>query len=115
MRLNRTAQPSVFQPHEVVHPLGTQLERMSEWLDEHPELLDMVGACVAGSASCGRRGADLRDHPALCGAHPSDGLLVSGAGVHADRFGLHEALRADRSVEPAEEIGAAERHRRDRR
>ena len=56
MRFNRTVQPSVFQPHEVVHPLGTQLERASEWLDEHPELLDMVSRCVAGSASCGRRG-----------------------------------------------------------
>lgn len=56
MRLNRTAQLSVFQPDEVVHPFGTQLERMSEWLDEHPELLDMIGGCVAGSASCGRRG-----------------------------------------------------------
>ena len=56
MRLNRTAQPSVFQPDEIVHRRGTQLERASEWLDEHPELLDMVGACVAGSACCGRRG-----------------------------------------------------------
>ena len=56
MRLNRTAQPSVFQPDEIVHPRGSQLERASEWLDEHPELLDMVGACVAGSPSCGRRG-----------------------------------------------------------
>ena len=24
MRINRTAQPSVFQPDEVVHPLGSQ-------------------------------------------------------------------------------------------
>ena len=55
MRLNRTAQPSVFQPHEVVHLFAEPLERASEWLDEHPELLDMVGACVAGSLSCGRR------------------------------------------------------------
>lgn len=55
MRFNRTAQPSVFQPDEVVHPLGAQLERASDWLDEHPELLAMVGACV-GSASCGRCG-----------------------------------------------------------
>jgi len=56
MRLNRTAQPSVFQPHEIVHPLGAHLERASDWLDEHPELLDMVSRCVAGSGSCGRRG-----------------------------------------------------------
>ena len=56
MRFNRTVQPSVFQPHEIVHPLGMRLERASAWLDEHPELLDMVGSCVAGAASCGRRG-----------------------------------------------------------
>ena len=56
MRLNRTAQPSVFQPHEVVHLFAEPLERACEWLDEHPELLDMVGACVAGSRSCGRHG-----------------------------------------------------------
>ena len=56
MRLNRTAQPRVFQPHEVVHLFAEPLERASEWLDEHPELLDMVGACVAGSLSCGRHG-----------------------------------------------------------
>ena len=56
MRVNRTAQPSVFQPDEVVHPRGTQLERASAWLDGHPELLDMVGACVAGSPCCGRHG-----------------------------------------------------------
>ena len=55
MRVNRTAQPSVFQPDEIVHPRGSRLERACEWLDEHPELLNMVGACVAGSPSCGRR------------------------------------------------------------
>ena len=52
MRINRTAQPSVFQPDEIVHPRG--MERASEWLDEHPEL--RFGACAAGSPSCGRRG-----------------------------------------------------------
>ena len=56
MRLNRTAQPSVFQPHEVVHLFAEPLERACEWLDEHPEPLDMVGSCVAGSPSCGRHG-----------------------------------------------------------
>ena len=56
MRAIRTAQPSVFQPREVVHPVAEQLERASEWLDEHPELLDMIGACVAGCAFCGRHG-----------------------------------------------------------
>ena len=56
MRVNRTVQPGVFQPDEVVHPRTTQLDRASESLVEHPELLDMVDVCVAGSPGCGRRG-----------------------------------------------------------
>ena len=47
MRVNRTAQPSVFQPDEIVHPRGSQLERASEWLDEHPELLGSAPAWPA--------------------------------------------------------------------
>ena len=56
MRLDRTAQPSVFHPRGTVHPIAERLERASELPDEHPELLGMVSACVAGSLSCGRRG-----------------------------------------------------------
>ena len=55
MRLTRTVQPSVFQALEVVHPVAAELERASGWLDQHPELLDMIGACVPGS-SRGRHG-----------------------------------------------------------
>ena len=56
MRKTRTVQPSVFQAPEVVHPVAGELERASAWLDQHPELLDMVGACVPGCASGGRPG-----------------------------------------------------------
>ena len=38
MRNTRTVQPSVFQAPEVVHPIAAELERASEWLDQHPEL-----------------------------------------------------------------------------
>ena len=55
MRLTRTVQPSVFQALEVVHPVAAELERATGWLDQHPELLDMIGACVPGS-SRGRHG-----------------------------------------------------------
>ena len=55
MRTTRTVQPSVFQALEVVHPIAAELERASGWLDQHPELLDMIGACVPGS-SRGRHG-----------------------------------------------------------
>ena len=56
MRSTRTVQPSVFQAPEVVHPIAAELERASEWLDQHPELLDTISGCVAGSSSCGRQG-----------------------------------------------------------
>ena len=55
MRLTRTVQPSVFQALEVVHPIAAELERASGWLDQHPEVLDMIGAGVPGS-SRGRHG-----------------------------------------------------------
>ncbi len=56
MRNSRTVQPSVFQAPEVVHPIATELERASAWLDQHPELLDTISRCVAGSTTCGRHG-----------------------------------------------------------
>ena len=56
MRLTRTVQPSVFQALEVVHPVAAELERASGWLDQHPELLDMIGACVPGCTRYGRHG-----------------------------------------------------------
>ena len=66
MRNTRTVQPSVFQAPEVVHPIAAELERASEWLDQHPELLDMNQALRcwlhqlrSGGARVGRR----RDRP----------------------------------------------------
>ena len=49
MRSTRTIQPSVFQAPVVVHPIAEELERASGWLDQHPDLLDVVGRCVGGS------------------------------------------------------------------
>ena len=56
MRSTRTVQPSVFQPPEIVHPVADELECASVWLDQHPELLEMIGACVPGCTSAGRHG-----------------------------------------------------------
>ena len=56
MRATRTVQPSVFQAPEIVHPVAAELERASAWVDQHPELLDMIGTCVPGSTCCGRPG-----------------------------------------------------------
>ena len=56
MRTTRTEQPSVFQTPQIDHTVGDELEVASLLLDQHPELLDMVGCCVGGSATCGRIG-----------------------------------------------------------
>ena len=44
MRLKRTTQTSLYEPRPVDHPLGRELEFISEWLDAHPGLLDEVAA-----------------------------------------------------------------------
>ena len=56
MRTTRTEQPSVFQAPQIDHTVADELELASLLLDQHPELLDMVGRCVGGSATCGRIG-----------------------------------------------------------
>ena len=56
MRTTRTEQPSVFQAPQIGQPVADELEVASLLLDQHPELLDMVGRCVGGSATCGRVG-----------------------------------------------------------
>jgi IS5 family transposase len=57
MREARTAQQSIFQGH-TDHEIAWELGRMSDWLDEHPELLDWVGQDLLsqGGTKCGRRG-----------------------------------------------------------
>ena len=57
MRHRRITQLSLFHPRAVDHPLGDELERMSGWLDERPELLDWVAADLGGRPDgVGRQG-----------------------------------------------------------
>lgn len=56
MRIKRTTQLSVFQPQPVDHPLGGELESISNWLDAHPELLDAVAADLGARDTVGRIG-----------------------------------------------------------
>lgn len=57
MRETRTAQQSIFQI-ETDHEIARELKRMSEWLDQHAELLDRVGEDIQsnGGSSRGRSG-----------------------------------------------------------
>ena len=56
MRETRTAQQSIFQS-ETDHEIAHELKRMSDWLDDHPELLDLVAQDVrSGKGSTTGRG-----------------------------------------------------------
>ncbi len=56
MRIKRTTQLSVFQSKPVDHPLGGELESISNWLDAHPALLDAVAADLGAQSNRGHRG-----------------------------------------------------------
>ncbi len=44
MRQKRTTQTSILEPNPVDHPFAEDMERMSAFLDEHPEFADWVAA-----------------------------------------------------------------------
>ena len=48
--------PAYFKRGKLSIRSPGELERASAWLDQQPELLDMIGACVPGCASGGRPG-----------------------------------------------------------
>lgn len=56
MRIKRTTQTSLLESDPVDHPLGEELESISNWLDEHPELLDAVAADLGAQDAVGRTG-----------------------------------------------------------
>ena len=60
MRETHTAQTSIFQT-TTDHEIAYELKRLSDWLDAHPELLDLIAADLqsGGGSSCGRRGMTL--------------------------------------------------------
>lgn len=60
MREARTTQPSIFQS-QTNHEIAFELKRMSDWLDRHPQLLDLVADDLQakGASPRGRRGLTL--------------------------------------------------------
>ncbi len=56
MRLKRTTQTSLFEPDPVGHPLGAELESISNWLDAHPGLLGAGAADLGAQSARGRSG-----------------------------------------------------------
>lgn len=60
MRETRTAQQSIFQSL-TDHEIARELSRMSQWLDAHPQLLDLVACDIryTGGSNQGRRGLTI--------------------------------------------------------
>ena len=56
MRIKRTTQTSLLESDPVDHPLGEELESISNWLDGHPELLDAVAVDLGAQDAVGRTG-----------------------------------------------------------
>ncbi len=56
MRPERTTQTSLLEPDPVGHPLGAELELISDWLDAHPGLLGAVAADLGAQSARGRAG-----------------------------------------------------------
>jgi len=61
MRETHTAQTSIFQT--TTDPeIAYELKCVADWLDAHPELLDLIAADFqsGGDSSCGRQGMTLK-------------------------------------------------------
>jgi len=60
MRETRDAQASIFDFY-AQHEFGTRLSQLSAELDQHPEILDAVGADIQNfkSSACGARGLSI--------------------------------------------------------
>ena len=54
MRTTRTTQASLFDPTPVDHPVADDLERVSAWLDAHPELIAEVEEDLGAKAGPAR-------------------------------------------------------------
>ena len=114
MRQERTVQASLFDLF-AEHEIGRELKAMSQWLDEHRELIGLVADDLRrhGVQETGRQGLPA-ELILRCGllkaASPAE---LRGAGVSSGRFRLLPRLRPAAAVVDAEEVGAAHDNQRD--
>ena len=116
MREERTVQGSIFDlfsPHEI----GRELAAMSAWLDGEAAVVRLVAADRrhrSGQADRAPR-AERRCGVALRAAQAVLPAELRGAGLSAVGFGIAARVRSTAVRLVAEEVGAAQRHRRHRR
>ena len=108
MRQERTVQSSLFDLF-AAHEIGRELKAMSQWLDEHRELIELgVGDLRRHGEGDGARRPAGRVGPALCASQAASPTELRGTGVSSRRLGFVSSLRAAAAVLDAEEVGAAQ-------
>ena len=114
MRQVRTVQASLFDGY-AGHEIGRELKAMSEWLDRHRELLDVVTGdlCRHQVNQTGRQGLPAESvlRCALLKQHRSAELR--GTGVPSGGFGVVSGLCPPPHGLDTEEVRAAKDHRSD--
>ena len=109
MRQERTVQASLFDLF-ADHEIGRELKAMSQWLDEHRQLIGLAAEDLRrhGVKETGREGLPAESvlRCALLKQHRQ--LSYEELAFHLEELGLVSSLRAAAAVVGAEEVGAAQ-------
>ena len=114
MRQERTVQASLFDLF-AEHEIGRELKAMSQWLDEHRELIGLVADDLRrhGVKETGRQGLPA-ESILRCGLLKQHRQLsYEELAFHLEDFRLLPRLRPAAAVVDAEEVGAAHDNQRD--
>ena len=113
MRQRHTIQASIFDQF-ADHEIGRELKTMSQWLDEHRELIGLAEEDLRrhGVKETGREGLPAESvlRCALLKQHRQ--LSYEELAFHLKELRLVPGLRSAAVVVDAEEVGAAEDHQR---
>lgn len=113
MRQERTVQASIFDLF-AEHEIGRELKAMSEWLDEHGDLLGLVARDLRrhGLRQTGREGLPA-EAVLRCAAQAASPVELPGTGLPPRRLRLVPGVcPAAVGLEP-EEVGFAQDDQRD--
>ena len=114
MRQERTVQASRFDVF-ATHEIGHELKAMSQWLDEHRDLLGLVARDLVrvGIKATGRQGLSGEAVLRCAILKQYRQLSYQEIAFHLEDFGLVSCLCPPALVMEPAEVGAAEDHQRD--
>ena len=109
MRQERTVQASLFDLF-AAHEIGRELKAMSQWLDEHRELIELAAEDLRrhGVKETGREGLPAESVLRCALLKQRRQLSYEELAFHLEDFGFVSGLRAAAAVLDAEEVGAAQ-------